>query len=153
MKKISFLHVAVFSLSAVFVFLTDRIFKYYVMNFLDRKIPVIPEFFEITYQTNPGIAFSINLPFLFQMILFPILMIAGIYLIITHLNYKKPLVLIMCGIIFGGALSNFTDRIMHGSVIDYISVSVYPVFNVADVAITLGIFLIIVFYGKIKRVV
>lgn len=153
MKKISFLHVAVFSLSAVFVFLADQIIKYYVMYFLDRKIPVIPEFLEITYQTNPGIAFSINLPFLFQMILFPILIIAGIYLIITHLNYKKPLVLILCGIIFGGALSNFTDRIMHRSVIDYISVSVYPVFNVADVAITLGIFLIIVFYDKIKRVV
>ena len=54
-------------------------------------------------------------------------------------------------IILGGAAGNLIDRIVQGYVIDFISFWSYSIFNVADIAITLGVLLAILFYGKIKR--
>jgi signal peptidase II len=47
------------------------------------------------------------------------------------------------GLQLGGALGNLTDRLQHGYVTDFISVSTFPVFNVADSAITLGVIVLI----------
>jgi signal peptidase II len=47
------------------------------------------------------------------------------------------------GLQLGGALGNLTDRIQHGYVTDFISVSTFPVFNIADSAITLGVIVLV----------
>lgn len=153
MKKISLRHIGFFSLAAFAVLLTDRLIKYYILNFLNQKIVIFKDIFEIVYQQNAGVAFGINLPYAVQLTLFPLLVVAGIYIIAKNLDYNKLFVLIVTGFIFGAALSNFIDRLIYGSVIDYISVSIYPVFNLADAFITVGIFILLVFYGKIKKVI
>lgn len=151
MRKISLRHIGLFLFAGSVVLIADRFVKFYIENRLTAKIVLVPDILEIVHHRNTGVAFGINLPPLLQVVLFPILIVAGVYIIVKHLDLNKPAVFVVTGVIFGGALSNFIDRITYGFVVDYIAVSIYPVFNIADIAITVGIFIVLIFYGKIKR--
>jgi signal peptidase II len=153
MKKVVTLqNIGVFLLIAIIMLFLDRTIKELFLQYFTQDIILIPDIFKFTLEENTGVAFGIALPYIVQLILFPVLLILGIYVVLTCLDFQKFFVQIVAGCIAGGALSNFIDRIIYHHVIDYISISIYPVFNLADIAITVGIFLLIVFYGKIKRV-
>ncbi|MBD3156351.1 hypothetical protein GF369_00840 [Candidatus Peregrinibacteria bacterium] len=152
MKNITWRHIGLFVLIAVIFFVADRAAKEYVLRAFDPPFIIIPGFFSLVSQENPGIAFGIRLPFFVQLILTPVLLVVGMKLLIDHFQMDRWYVLFVVGIITGGALSNFVDRLMYGAVIDYISVWRYPVFNIADMGIVVGIFILFLFYGKIKRV-
>lgn len=139
-------------LIAVIFFVADRVAKEYVVRVFDPPFVIIPGFFSFVSQENPGIAFGIRLPFFVQLILTPALLVVGMKLLIENVQMQKWYVLCVVGIIVGGALSNFADRLMYGAVIDYISLWRYPVFNIADMGIVIGIFILFLLYGKIKRV-
>lgn len=144
--------ILVFSISALIVFLVDRFIKESAISFLTNDLVIIKDFFKLTYSENIGVAFGIKLPFIIQIILVPVLLIAGFYYMLKNFKIESSFVLIVSGVITGGAISNYADRLIHGYVVDYISIWIWPVFNIADIAITLGIFTILVFYGKIRRV-
>lgn len=151
-KKIKFKHVALFVAALLVVFLIDRGVKEIILRYLSGPYVIFEDFFILKLMKNSGVAFSIGIPYLLQLLLFPILLIFGLYVVIKHLKFELLFVQIVAGCIAGGALSNFIDRILFHHVVDYISIGFYPVFNIADIAITVGIFLLAVFYGKIKRV-
>ena len=113
---------------------------------------LIPNILELSLHRNVGVAFSISIPHLAQLIMFPFLLILGLYVITHYLEFNKPFVYIISGLVAGGAASNFVDRATLQYVVDYISVGSYPVFNLADAFIVVGIFLLVVLYGKIKKV-
>ncbi len=107
--------------------------------------------FKLQYAENTGIAWSIPIP---QAILIPlnILLLAIIPIFaLKHLDFRYYKSKIILTLILGGALGNITDRILHGYVIDFISVGTWPIFNLADSFLCIGIFLLFVFYAKIKR--
>ena len=60
------------------------------------------------------------------------------------------------GMVIGGALGNFIDRIIYGYVIDYIDINLfgwnYPVFNIADMMIVIGVFLLVINAWRCKNV-
>lgn len=92
------------------------------------------------YICNEGIAFGINLP---SIIRWPI--IIGIlfflsFLVLRHKSKNSALAFIL---IISGALSNILDRLVHGCVIDFIKLQVWPIFNFADVFITIGVIILI----------
>jgi len=100
--------------------------------FIPEVTGVIPPFM------NPGIAFGISLPWLMQ-----ILLTLGILIALTVFIFqlKTPIVqTVLCGIIAGGGLYNFASRLLAGGVLDYLVLNPIPVFNLADVGITLGAF-------------
>ncbi len=113
---------------------------------------VIHNFFYLVHSRNPGIAFS-----LFAGSASPalrILLIAGAVAIIAVIAWllvagKNLTALNAAGLalLLGGATGNVTDRILHGSVTDFLEVFLgsyrWPAFNVADSAITIGAFLLI----------
>jgi signal peptidase II len=144
--------VGLFVVSALIVFVLDRVVKEVFMKFLEQDITLIENFLRITYSENSGVAFGLPLPFYVQIFLVPALLVGGFYLVTKHLRLDSIFVQIVVGAVAGGAISNYVDRILHSFVIDYISVWIWPVFNLADVAITVGILLLVLFYGKIKRV-
>ncbi|MFC1810116.1 signal peptidase II [Patescibacteria group bacterium] len=144
--------IGIFVITALIVFVLDRIFKEVAVQYLINDISIIDGFFRLTYSENTGVAFGLQLPFLVQLFLVPALIVFGFYMVLKHLKFEKLFVLIVTGAIAGGAISNYADRLIHKFVIDYISVWIWPVFNLADIAITVGIFLLVLFYGKIKRV-
>ncbi|MFC1599396.1 signal peptidase II [Patescibacteria group bacterium] len=144
--------VGLFVVSALVVFLLDRAIKEVVMRFLEQDIVLIENFARITYSENSGVAFGLQIPFFVQLFLVPALLVGGFYLVTQHLKLDSIFVQIVIGAVVGGAISNYVDRILHSYVIDYLAIWIWPVFNLADIAITVGILLIVLFYGKIKRV-
>jgi len=54
-------------------------------------------------------------------------------------------------LIMGGTIGNFIDRIAYGYVIDYVNLRMWPVFNLADTALTTGVILLIVAYWTTER--
>lgn len=133
------------------VFLLDQIIKVIVIKNMDlySKIKVIPNFFSIYYVKNTGAAFSI----LKDNTIFLIILSAIVLVIIDYyINNDKTLdkkSLITLGIISGGIYGNLIDRILHKGVIDYLSFTIFkyefPIFNLADIAITLGTITLIIF--------
>lgn len=113
---------------------------------LYQSIPIINNFFSITYVKNDGAAFSLfrNKTHLLLIISF-IVIIFLIYYIIKQ-NKLTKLEAISYGLLLGGIIGNFIDRLLVGQVIDYLDFTFfsyhYPVFNLADSTIVVGIILL-----------
>lgn len=116
------------------------------------KTPIkITNWLYLRYSENPGIAWSLPIP---PIIIYPLnLALIGllIYYAFTAFDLKKYQSILFFSLILGGAIGNLTDRIINGYVTDFIDIGFWPIFNLADCFISAGIFLLILFYGRIKR--
>ncbi len=125
----------------------DRVTKIYaVKHFISN--PHSGSLINLTYLENRGAAFGILQD---KRILFVILTIAIVlyllYYFITNLK-SNPLVLnIAFSLIISGALGNFYDRLFQGYVVDFIEFAFidFPVFNIADILVTVGCGLLIIY--------
>ncbi len=119
----------------------DQLTKYAISTvFLPgESLPVVPHIFHITYVLNPGAAFGM-LP---QARWFFILAAAALILafLVYHRRLKKEPAAFYYGCVamLAGAVGNLVDRIRQGLVIDFFDFRIWPVFNVADIAIVLGV--------------
>ena len=119
------------------------------LPFLEAKT-VIPGFFNLVHARNPGVAFSLFASWDERWVR-PILTIVTIIAIGGLLFFSRSLSgkrsgLWGLGLVVGGAVGNLIDRIRLGYVIDFIDIYLgrfhWPAFNVADIGITVGIFLL-----------
>ena len=144
-----------FILIGIISFLLDQIIKYIVEAKL-TVINVIPNFLKLIYTKNEGVAFSI---FNGKRIFIIIVSIVIIYMLFKMLSKDyflkrntKLIEDITYGILFGGVFGNLFDRIVRGYVVDYISLNIFgynfPVFNLADIFITVSVIFIIIFTLK-----
>ncbi len=135
------------------VLILDQASKYYVSTHMElyQSIALIPHWLDITYTRNPGAAFSlfVNLPAGFRSAMLLALAAAAIIVlgILIARSRRADLTSIAFALVLAGALGNVIDRLIRGQVIDFIRVHYYgwsyPIFNVADSAITIGIVLVI----------
>lgn len=140
-----------FSFIAVLGLFGDQLTKIYIdrsMKLFD-SIPVIDNFFHITYLRNRGAAFSFlsdaswRLPFFIA-----ITIVASIAILVAFhkLRDDQKLAQISMAMIFSGAIGNLIDRVRMGEVIDFLDVHWYkhhwPAFNVADSLICVGVTLL-----------
>jgi signal peptidase II len=134
----------------IFVFL-DQISKWMAAQaFISGSSWGIP-FFSLKYEQNTGIAWSIPVPaFILLPLNLAILGLAGWYAW-KYFDLKLKISQIAIILILSGGLGNIIDRILLGYVRDFIAVGWWPVFNLADAFLCIGIFLILLFYAKIKR--
>jgi signal peptidase II len=138
------------------VIVVDQLVKYYIQTHMmvNESIPVIQDILHITYVRNKGGAFSIlnNLP---ESIRVPFFVIVGIsfmaFIVYYFRNFlkKSGFARICFALIIGGALGNLIDRIRFGEVVDFFEVGInaslkWPVFNVADSCISVGIVLLLI---------
>jgi signal peptidase II len=130
--------------TTVSVVFFDRLTKYFFSRLLEygETIPVIRNFFHFTLVHNTGIAFGL---FKDQGLVFIVIPVIAIILLVVNIYYYRksddPLsrgYIFAFSLILGGAIGNLYDRIVLGHVIDFIDFRVWPVFNVADSAITIG---------------
>jgi len=146
---------AMFGLIALPVVLLDQLSKYLVSTHLEAytsRIPVIPGWLDITYTLNPGAAFSLfaTMPAWFRHSFFITLSAVAIVVLGVLIARNKTTIAVALGMaaILGGTIGNLIDRLASGRVIDFIYFHHawfnYPVFNLADSAITLGVILIVV---------
>ena len=127
----------------------DILTKQLVINLMieNQSISLIKDFFSLTYAKNTGVAFS----FLEGNVSLIIIITSIIILLI--LKYIKDTIQnkyesICYGLIIGGAIGNLIDRICYGYVIDFLDFNLFgypfPIFNIADTAIVIGIFSLII---------
>ncbi len=133
------------------VFIIDQIIKIIIKHTMNlyQEISIIPNFFSLCYVKNTGAAFSI-----LEDATLLLIAISVIFIILIDKSIKKEeqnlskLSIISLGMIIGGIFGNLIDRILYRSVIDYISFSFgkyhFPIFNIADIGITVGVVLLII---------
>ncbi len=129
--------------TVTFVVAMDRLTKILFSNILQsgESIPVIKRIFHFTLVHNTGIAFGLFRDNGFVFFVIPVIAVVllGYNLYYYHKIGELDLLYIVgFSLIMGGAIGNLADRIMLGYVIDFIDLRVWPVFNIADSAITIG---------------
>jgi len=153
-------------LLAFFVVSLDQAAKYALTKIFSGSLPfdVIQGVFGINLVYNTGGAFSI---FKNQQFFFIIISCLSIFLILYLLFEKKPIkyywlsdienirysgtVKCALSLVLGGAIGNLIDRVLYGHVIDFLDFKIWPVFNFADTAISIGIVILFFKLVFIKR--
>lgn len=108
-----------------------------------REIGLGPEWLRLVYSQNTGVAFSLfqGMPTLFTVTSI-LITSAAVIAYALYLPNRVPWVQVAMGLLVGGALGNIADRLRLGYVVDFIAVGWWPVFNVADSAITVGVLML-----------
>jgi signal peptidase II len=148
------------------VLVLDQVTKILARIYLQSvySVPILGDFFRLTYVENPGIAFGLRIN---NKVFFTVLSIIAVFIIFYYLFLMKenPLLRFSFALILGGALGNLIDRFLYGRVVDFLDfdffnvsipqfsflffnfsgyqMSRWPVFNIADIAVTIGMVIII----------
>ena len=130
---------------SILIAVLDQIIKFIV----DKKIlfvEIIPNIFNIHKVYNYGVAFSFLENKRYLILLFSIVLIYFLFNLRKDLPKTKKYD-ILFGVILGGIIGNLIDRVFRGYVIDYLETFIFgisfPIFNLADICITLGIILMV----------
>ena len=131
-------------LIALLVIVLDQLSKHYVVLNLHLGVPWNPieslsRYVSFTYITNKGAAFGMfpTLSTFFTVI--PIIVVIVILIYYRHLSNGQWAMNVGLGLQLGGALGNLIDRIRVGHVVDFIDFKVWPIFNIADSSIVIGV--------------
>ena len=126
----------------------DQLTKFLVVNYMTigQSISVIDNFLYITSHRNEGAAWGILQGKMTFFYIVTLVVIGVVILWIRQLDMKKEkLLIIALSLILGGALGNFIDRVMYQHVVDFINTYIFgydfPIFNIADSALCIGVFL------------
>jgi len=143
----------ILALVAGSVVVLDQVTKIYMDTafHLHESLPVIPDFFSLTYVRNPGAAFGLfaGQSSFFRTAFFSVVSLVALSFL-ALMVYQAPKddrwQIVALSLLLGGAMGNIIDRIQLGEVIDfldfYIGTYHWPAFNVADSAITIGVTLL-----------
>jgi signal peptidase II len=129
---------------AALIAVADQILKIIVHQhmFLNQSIPLIGEVVKLTYVRNTGVAFSLFVGFSPYLAIVGTLVVGLVIYFHYRLTFYNYLVQIGLAFILGGSLGNLIDRFARGYVIDYMDITIWPVFNLADVMINIGVILL-----------
>ena len=141
--------------------------------YLGQMIPVFGDFFRLTFVENPGMAFGYDPGSSFKLIISVFSLVASIGLVfyLYIIREKSWSLRVSIALILGGAIGNLIDRtfygllydyspLFYGKVVDFFDVDFFdftlfgrsydrwPVFNIADAAVTIGVLILLLFYKK-----
>ena len=128
-----------------FIVSADQAVKYGIASFMEigESIPVLPGIFHITYIENPGAAFGMFANQRMIFILAALSVIVAVCAAYRRLMDESRTVRWGVALLLGGAVGNLIDRVRTGRVIDFLDFRIWPVFNIADVGICIGVALLI----------
>ena len=134
---------------AINIFIIDQLTKSIISTYLklNQSIEVIKDFFYLRYINNTGASWGILSN---SRILLIILSLIAIIILIRYMYSFKETKLnyIGFGFLLGGILGNLSDRLLHGYVKDFLDFIIFnydfPVFNIADIFIVLGVIVLII---------
>ncbi len=137
-------------LIAIIIILIDQFTKWLVVANMElgESIRIIDGFFYLTSHRNSGAAWGIlQGQMLFFYIVTVIFIAVAVYYMQKYARNNK-LLGVSLGIILGGAIGNFIDRIFRQEVVDFFNFYIFnynfPIFNIADSALTVGVILIVI---------
>ena len=128
----------------VFFLLLDQFVKYLVRTNMElgQSFPIIFGIFHLTYIENPGAAFGILANRRLLFLLLTIIIVGVMFYLYFQLRQKKSLTAFSLGLVISGALGNFIDRFFRGTVTDLFDLRIWPIFNIADICICVGLALL-----------
>lgn len=134
------------------IILLDQITKWFVVKNmqLGEKIDVINPYFSLLSHRNRGAAWGMLEGQMWLFYIVTVIVIAGIVYYFHKEAKGLPLFGVSLMLLLGGAIGNFIDRLINGEVVDFISVLIpvinydFPIFNIADAALSIGVGLLIV---------
>lgn len=119
-------------------FTIDRLTKYFASK-IQQSIPIVKNFIYLTFVKNSGLIFGIAQG-INSIIIWAYLIIIGLLLFFYEEFPKDSFSKVMVALVFAGVLGNFIDRLFFGYVIDFIDLKFWPVFNIADLCLNIGVF-------------
>ncbi|MFH1508684.1 MAG: signal peptidase II [bacterium] len=137
-------YLVVFLFLGSLIIILDQLFKKLAINYFAPYPVQFGKYLYLEYFMNDGIAFGLPLPSYLMIILLPL----GFILLFWHFLQQKKIVAetiqLAFLLLFAGGLSNLLDRFVYGQVIDYITISGFTIFNLADLAILYGAVLLLI---------
>ncbi|MBO0378792.1 signal peptidase II [Staphylococcus warneri] len=143
-------YVGISLLVAFLIIVIDQVTKWIIASSMKigDSYEVIPNFLNITSHRNNGAAWGIlSGKMFFFYIITVIILIVLVLFFIKEAQYNLFMQLAI-SLLFAGALGNFIDRLLNGEVVDFIDTNIFgydfPIFNVADSSLTIGVILVII---------
>lgn len=142
-------NIMIIILSIIFIII-DQLSKIIIVNNLtnNKSIEVIKSFFYLTYTNNKGAAFSILTGRRILLILVALIVIGVLIYYVRKNKIEGKVNKIALSLVIGGSIGNLIDRILRGAVVDFIDIKIFgynfPIFNLADTFIVIGVFLLII---------
>ncbi|HZD60285.1 MAG TPA: signal peptidase II [Anaerolineae bacterium] len=129
---------------AILVLIIDQASKAIIRHtlYVTESVQLIPGVLHVTHVKNPGAAFGIlpNQQIAFFLVSMVVILFTIFYYMLV--GRKDRLTAISLGLVLGGAVGNLIDRVVSGSVTDFIDFRVWPVFNVADSSVVVGVIIL-----------
>jgi signal peptidase II len=140
----------IYYIIALAVIAIDQWTKWLVVKYmqLGESIPIISDVLYITSHRNRGAAWGILQGQFWLFYLITVIVVIGLIVYIQRLPRGERLFGVALGLMLGGAIGNFIDRLFRKEVVDFIHTYIgtysFPVFNIADSALTIGVVLIFI---------
>jgi len=145
------------SLTVALSFLASLLSSILVDKFLQGRIPLLGSFVGLELSHNPGVAFGMRLPPVAQELLIGLALVIVAWMAVRSTRLpqtrREPAVrsyalrptpyALAYGLVLGGGLANIIDRVPDGLVTDYFQIGSFPIFNVADSCITIGVLVLL----------
>ncbi len=130
--------------------LLDQLSKWMVVRYLKEvgQVPIIEGIFHLRYLENRGAAFGLMQDQQVFFIVITVIIVGWIVWFLIKNPQVNRMLMLSLSLIAGGAIGNFIDRLFFGYVVDFLDFQVWPVFNIADIAIVGGQILLIYFIIK-----
>ncbi len=144
-------------LIALFVLVLDQITKWAVVRNMEfgESIKIIDQFFYLTSHRNKGAAWGMLEGQMWLFYIITLVVVAGIIYYMQTQAKGKPLFQVSLAFILGGAIGNFIDRLFRKEVVDFLDTYIFgydfPIFNIADSALTIGVILLFIQVFKEER--
>lgn len=138
----------ILAVASIAIIMLDQISK---LIMIDKNINILPQVLSFSYTQNTGVAFGLISNNIIFVIIFNIVILGIIIKFLKENNDNIDYtVLVSLILILSGGIGNLIDRILRGYVVDFIKFDFinFPIFNVADISITLGIFILVIIIVK-----
>jgi signal peptidase II len=123
------------------VLMLDQLTKY-LANWLVTPIAIIPGFLSLTTLHNYGAGFGILQGQIWLLTWVSVIVIG--FILYSYEEILRKRMIVGASLVLAGVLGNLIDRVFFGYVVDFISFSFWPAFNVADSAITIGVIILVI---------
>lgn len=153
-------NVPIWSTFIIILIALDQLTKFLIVKSLevDESIKVISNFLYITSHRNQGAAWGILQGKMWLFYIVTIVVLVILFMFFKNEGYGRPDVQLGLSLLIAGSIGNFIDRLFRGEVVDFVDTYIFsynfPIFNVADAALTIGVIVLIIvilFEGKEEK--
>lgn len=153
-------NVPIWSTFIIILIALDQLTKFLIVKSLEvgESIKVISNFLYITSHRNQGAAWGILQGKMWLFYIVTIIVLVILFMFFKNEGYGRPDVQLGLSLLIAGSIGNFIDRLFRGEVVDFVDTYIFsynfPIFNVADAALTIGVIVLIIvilFEGKEEK--